>query len=141
MRIREPKAAFLAPRMHFRERRHAMDVSRDRLCYLEASKVMGPTGHLDTLDVRTREDEFFGSVDGVLIDPLARRLRFFVLDTGNWRTHRRCLLPADATATVDRHGNHLRLQMEADELGALEEFDTARVDFTADDATARTLPG
>ena len=117
-----------------------MDVSRDRLFYLEASKVIGPTGHLDTLDVRTRQDELCGSVDGVLIDPLARQLRYLVLETGDWRRHRRCLLPADAAATVDRTGNHLRLEIEADELGALEEFDTALVErFTAEDAISPTL--
>jgi hypothetical protein len=116
-----------------------MQASPDGLCYLNASRVLGPTGRLAALTVRTRHNEPLGSVDGVLIDPLARTLCYYVVETRNFE-HRRYLLPADAPATVDCERNALRVEMEADDLYGLEEFDTRRVrEFTDEDAIAPTL--
>ena len=117
-----------------------MDVSAAGLCYLEASKVMGPTGLLDDFDVRTRHDQSLGSVDGVLIDPAARKLRYFVIEASGWRNHRRYLLPVEAAATMMPEGHSLRLEMETDDFSALDEFDMAAVRaFTEEDAIAPTL--
>jgi len=116
-----------------------MQVSPDGLCYLNASRVLGPTGRLAALTVRTRHNEAVGTVDGVLVDPLARRLRYYVVEARNLE-HRRYLLPADAAATVDGERNALRLELETGDLRNLEEFDTARVrEFTDEDAIAPTL--
>jgi hypothetical protein len=117
-----------------------MDVNAAGLCYLEASKVMGPTGVLDAFEVWTRHDESLGSVDGVLIDPESRNLRFFVIEASGWRNHRRYLLPVEAGATMTPEGHGLRLEMETDAFTALDEFDMGAVRaFTDEDAIAPTL--
>jgi hypothetical protein len=114
-----------------------MDVSIPRLCYLDASKVMGPNGLLASVDVRTRDDQRLGSIDGVLIDPAERRLRYFVIESAKSADHRRYLLPVDAAATVAPEGSALRLAMETDEPTSLDEFDSGMVrEFTEEDAIA-----
>ncbi len=111
-----------------------------QLCYLDASRVYGPTGELGQLDVRSRRNERLGTLDGVLIDPEDRRLRFYVLEVPGWLVNHRCLLPADAAATVDRQENALRLELERDDLKQCEEFDGASVrEFTPEDAIAPTF--
>jgi hypothetical protein len=117
-----------------------MDVTGARLCYLEASRVMGPTGLLTAFDVRTRHDQPLGSVDGVLIDPAERKLRYFVIETPGSLNHCRYLLPVEAAATMNPEGNALRLEMETDDFTALDEFDSTTVrEFTEEDAIAPTL--
>jgi hypothetical protein len=110
-----------------------------QLCYIDASRVYGPTGDLGQLDVRGRANERLGTIDGVLIDPEDRRLCFYVLDVPGWRAHR-CLLPADAAARVDREENTLRLELEREDLKDCEEFDMSSFrEFTPEDAIAPTF--
>jgi hypothetical protein len=117
-----------------------MDVTIPRLCYLDASKVMGPTGLLASLDVRTRHDQPLGSIDGVLIDPAERKLRYFVIDPLKSTDHRRYLLPIEAAATMAPEGTSLRLVMETDDFKDLDEFDCDAVrEFMEEDAIAPTF--
>ena len=117
-----------------------MNSVTDRLCYLEASQVLGPAGRMAALDVRTRENEPLGSLAGVLVDPLARKLRFFVVVSSGPHAGRRYLLPADVAPTVDAESHALRLELTPEELSRLPEFDTSRVRaFTEEDAIAPTL--
>ena len=117
-----------------------MDVTIPRLCYLDASKVMGPAGLLASLDVRTLNDRTLGSIDGVLIDPAERKLRYFVIESAGSTDHRRYLLPIEAAATMAPEGTALRLVMEPDDFTALDEFDGDAVrQFTEEDAIAPTF--
>jgi len=117
-----------------------MDVTIPRLCYLDASKVMGPAGLLASLDVRTRHDQSLGSIEGVLIDPAERKLRYFVIESPKSADHRRYLLPIEAAATMTPEGTCLRLVMEADDFTRLDEFDGQAVrEFTEEDAIAPTF--
>ena len=117
-----------------------MDVSDARLCYLDASHVLGPRGLLDAVDVRTAHDQSLGSIDGVVIDPVARRLRFFVVASPGTVNHRRILLPVEAAASVAPEGRTIRIELESGEIDALDEFDmTDFREFTEEDAIAPTL--
>ena len=117
-----------------------MDVSIPRLCYLDASKVMGPTGLLASLEIRSRQDRSLGSIDGILIDPAERKLRYFVVESAGVPHHRRYLLPVEAAATMAHEGRSLRLDMETEDFSALAEFDDAAVrEFTEEDAIAPTF--
>ena len=95
-----------------------MDVSHARLCYLEASRVLGPTGFLAALDVRTCLDQSLGIIDGVVIDPAERKLRFFVVEPSGSVNNRRVLLPVEAAASVAPEGGTLRVELESGEMGA-----------------------
>ena len=117
-----------------------MDVTIPRLCYLDASRVMGPAGLLASVDVRTRHDQPLGSIGGVLIDPAEHKLRYFVIESPGLVSQRRYLLPIEAAATMAPEGRSLRLDMETDDFTALEEFDDATVrEFTEEDAIAPTF--
>jgi hypothetical protein len=117
-----------------------MDVSHVRLCYLEASRVLGPTGLLAALDVRTRRDQRVGTIDGVVIDPAERKLRFFVVEPSGSVNHRRILLPVEAAGAVAHEGGTLRIELESGDMATLDEFDMADFrEFTAEDAIAPTL--
>ena len=117
-----------------------MDVTIPRLCYLDASRVMGPAGLLASVDVRTRHDQPLGSIEGVLIDPAEHKLRYFVIESPGASSQRRYLLPIEAAATMAPEGTSLRLDMETDDFIALEEFDDATVrEFTEEDAIAPTF--
>jgi|SoimicmetaTmtLPC_FD_contig_51_872396_length_579_multi_1_in_0_out_0_1 hypothetical protein len=117
-----------------------MDVTIPRLCYLDASRVMGPAGLLASVDVRTRHDQPLGSIGGVLIDPAEHKLRYFVIESPGLASQRRYLLPIEAAATMAPEGTSLRLDMETDDFTALEEFDDATVrEFTEEDAIAPTF--
>ena len=78
------------------------------LCYLEASKVDSPAGALSELALVTTEGKPLGHIAGVVIEPAARRVRYYdVLSTG-WR-RRRYLVSADQLAQIDSEKGVLRL--------------------------------
>ena len=104
---------------------------RDRLCYLEASRVESPAGDLSGVTLETQTEETLGTVDGVLIDPSERRLRYFVVETPGWIRNRRRLMSADHLVCVEPERNTLRVDaVSAD----LDEFDAKSVrQFSSDD--------
>jgi len=117
-----------------------MDISNGRLCYLDASRVVGPAGLLAALDVRSSRDQSVGILDGVVIDPAERKLRFFVVEPSGSVNNRRVLLPVEAAASVAPGGGTLRIEVESGDIGALDEFDMADFrEFTEEDAIAPTL--
>lgn len=93
------------------------------LCYLEASRVQSPAGVLSNLDVLTPDGEPLGSIEGVVIDAPARRVRYLDVKTPGWLRHRRYLLEADQLAHLDPERGALRLRASTDD---------AAVDLDAD---------
>ena len=55
-----------------------------RLCYLDAARVAGPAGELAGATVETSAAEPLGTLDGVLIDPDERRVRYLVVERTGW---------------------------------------------------------
>ena len=82
----------------------------DSLRYLEANAVDCPTGKLDGLSVVSQDDEALGVVSGVLIDPVSRQLRYFVVQAARLFNRRRYLVPADAPAVVMADDKMLRVE-------------------------------
>jgi hypothetical protein len=101
-----------------------------RLCYLEASRVKGPVGDLAGVKLQTSAEEEIGTLDGVLIDPRARRVRFLVAEKPGWFRSRKYLVPTDCPAQVTP-GHTLRIDVGADDLPT---FDSVQVaEFTDED--------
>jgi hypothetical protein len=73
------------------------------LRYLSASKVASPAGVLSELELRTPEDSKLGTVDGVLIDPEARRVCYYAVGRSRLFDNRRYLVPADRLPQLE-HG-------------------------------------
>lgn len=90
--------------------------TRPDLCYLDAQNVELLPGRLAGLEVCTRDDEKLGDIDGVLIEPSARRVRYFVVKPSGWLPRGRYLVPIDNVASVERDRNVLRIESAADEL-------------------------
>jgi hypothetical protein len=80
-------------------------------------------GALSQMDVETVDGEQIGDVDGVLIDPAARCIRFYVIAARRrWLGRRRYLLPADQPALLEREGRVLRFEIDETALKSCQEF-------------------
>jgi hypothetical protein len=71
-----------------------------QLRYLEAAKVEHPTGTLEGYEICTDAQERLGSIDGVLLMPLQRRVRYFVIESPGW-TRRKYLVSASPSTRID----------------------------------------
>jgi PRC-barrel domain protein len=110
--------------------------SEDALRYLNADQVDSPAGNLGHLELCTVDDEKLGVLEGVLIDPGARRIRYYVVKSGGWLKRDRYLLPADDVAHVEADQRILRIDATAAALPR-ETFDAASVPpFSDEDALA-----
>ena len=81
------------------------------LRYLDAGHVEHPSGTLEGLSVCTDHDEPIGCLDGVLIEPSTRRVRYFVVDSvrAARSKHERCVFAADGPIVLDLSGRTLRV--------------------------------
>jgi hypothetical protein len=108
--------------------------SDTNLRYLSASKVASPAGVLSELELRTPEDSSLGTVDGVLIDPAARRVCYYAVGRSRLFGRRRYLVPADRLPQLGQERGTLRLQLSAQELERCPQLDPGRVrEFSDDD--------
>ena len=106
-----------------------VNVKRDcsKLCYLEASRIEGPAGDLAGLTIQTHGDETLGKLNGVLINPSERRLRYFVVETPGLFRNRRYLLSADVPVQVDPEKQRLRVDALNADAALSDEFDLRTV--------------
>jgi hypothetical protein len=116
------------------------DQDADALRYLEAWNVRCPVGTLADLSVRTRDDEQLGAIDGVLVDPVRRRLRYFVVESSARLLRRRYLLCADQPARFECDGTLLRVDADAEELER-ERFDERSIRRFSDDDVITAMFG
>ena len=94
----------------------------NHLRYLDASKVDSPAGALSGIDVRTEDGKNIGGFDGVLIDPAARCIRYYVVTLRRWFGGRRFLLPADSPAQLETTRKALRFTIDLPTLESCREF-------------------
>lgn len=111
------------------------------LCYLDAKRVDSPAGSLAGLAVCSRDDETLGKVEGVLIEPTRRRVRYFVVKSPGLLKRERYLLPMPDALSIEQERQVLRLDATASEIPR-ERFEAGRVrPFTDEDAvTAMFAP-
>jgi hypothetical protein len=110
-----------------------------RLRYVEAARLQVTDGNLRHVDFRDADDQKIGTLDGVVIDPASRRLRFFVVESSGWFKSRRFLLPAEWPARIDTEKNSVRVDVDAQDLGQCEEFDRATAPRHSDDDLIQSL--
>ena len=106
------------------------------LSYLDASRVTSPAGVLSELDLLTAEGRRFGSIEGVVIEAAARRVRYLAVHTKGWFGRRRYLVEADQLAQIEGERKALRLRVDIrDE--AVRDLDAAALrEFSDDDLLA-----
>jgi hypothetical protein len=113
----------------------------DSLRYLEANAVDCPTGKLEGLCVVSQDDEALGVVNGVLIDPVTRQLRYFVVQAARLFNRRRYLVPADAPAVMIADDKTLRVEQPFESI-VRQRFDSRSVPrFSDDDLMAALFSG
>ena len=105
------------------------DDSTAGLRFLDADHVEHPSGTLGGLAVCNDQNETLGPLDGVLIEPATRRVRYFVV--GKEAASRgRYVLPADTPAVLDLKDRTLRVHAQAEDL---ERLRGAVADFSDED--------
>jgi hypothetical protein len=109
------------------------NVTNSDLCYLEAGQVTGPCGGLEGVTLSTETDEALGTLDGVVIDPTERRIRYFVVHRRGWLRSHRYMLSADRPTQMTKDRRKLRLPVEPGELTSCEEFNAQSIPKFSDE--------
>lgn len=108
-----------------------------RLRYLDADDVDDSVVNFDGLDVRGRDDEKLGDVNGFIVDLASGRVLYVVVDSGGWFRSRRFLAPI-GHAVIDQGRRALSLDISKDRLHGYPEFDESRFSEFSD-ADLRTF--
>ena len=87
-------------------------MERERLRHLEAAKVETPIGTLDDVVVVSKSDVPIGKLEGIILDPEERHVRYYVVESRDWFKTHRYLVP-DAPHQID--WNRKAMQVELDE--------------------------
>ena len=92
--------------------------SNDTLRFLAAENVQTPAGRLNEFVLISPTDAKLGTLDGVVVSPRERQVRYYVVKTGGW-FGRRYLLPA-TPARVESERHALQVDLEPEDLNQLD---------------------
>src|SRR6476659_5626013 len=92
-------------------RNDAQLLATSELSYLDASNVTSPAGVLSELDVLSAEGRRLGSIEGVVIDVAARRVRYLSVRSSGWFGPRRYVVQADQVGQIESEHKALRLRV------------------------------
>ena len=99
-----------------------MSEASGRFCYLDAAKVLTPTGNFKDFKLYDATDHGLGKLKGFIIDPVARQLRYFVVEAQRWLRKHEYLVPlCPATLECERHA--VKFEFDNKPLGGWREFD------------------
>lgn len=106
------------------------------LRFLDAHYVETPAGPLNGFSLVSPSDAPLGIVDGVLIDPAQRQVRYYVVKPAAWLRSQRYLLPA-TPVRLEAERRTLHVDVEPAELANCPEADLQSfTKFSAEDALA-----
>jgi len=104
-----------------------------QLRYLDADHVETPAGRLNGAILVSPSQSALGKLDGVLVDPQYRQVRYYVVERKRRLFgSRHYLLPLTA-ARLDRDRHTLEVDVEADEIPQLLEVDPSDLPRFSDD--------
>lgn len=109
-----------------------MEQSDSTLRYIAAEHVDTPAGRLDGTVLVGPSDQAVGTLDGMIIDPIERHVRFFVVRSRSWLKTRLHLLPA-APARLDSEHRTLHVDINAEDLPQLPEIRSGAYPQYSDD--------
>ena len=96
-----------------------------RLRYLDADDVDDSVVEFDGLEVRGRDGDKLGDVNGFIVDLASSRVLYVVIDSGGWFRSRRFLAPI-GHAVIDRSRPALSLDITKERLSGYPEFEESR---------------
>jgi PRC-barrel domain len=110
----------------------SMERVDSHLRFVDAGHLTTPFGSLDGAELIGRAHNSVGRLDGVLIDPLERRVRFFVMESRGWFTRRHYLVRPDTTR-VEPEGKALLVDVDSDDLHRLPEVEPESLQAFSDE--------
>jgi hypothetical protein len=114
--------------------------STDRLRFVEAERLDTPVGRLSGAELVSPADERLGTLGGVLIDPVERHVRYFILELKRWHRTNRYLVPA-SPVHLDTERRALHVDLYPDDVDSLRECRSdSFVPFSDDDLIAALFP-
>jgi len=96
-------------------------VQPSRLRHLDASQVETPLGTLDNVEVIDPTERTLGRVEGVIVDPEERHVRYYVVESHDWFKTHRYLVP-EMPCRIDPARKALKVELDADGLAHLPEL-------------------
>jgi hypothetical protein len=90
----------------------SQSVEDERLRHLDAANIETAAGPLDDVVVVSKSDVPLGRLEGVIVDPQERHVRYYVVESRDWFKTHRYLVP-DAPHHID--WNRRAMQVELDE--------------------------
>lgn len=104
------------------------------LRFVEADRVETPAGRLKDFTAVSPTNATLGKLDGVLVDPSQRQVRYYVVKATGRLISRRYLVPAEP-APLETERRTLQLDLEPKELSSCAETDPDSFSrFSAEDA-------
>src|SRR4029453_16826619 len=97
-----------------------MIYSESPLRYIDAAHVDSPVGNLNAIKVLSPSEGNVGKLDGLIIDPIERQVRYFVVESPQRARAQRYLVPF-SPATIDPEHRTLHLEFESEDLDELPE--------------------
>jgi PRC-barrel domain protein len=108
------------------------------LRYLDATHVLSPAGELTDFQVSDTGGFSLGKLTGFVVDPAARRLRYFVVEVARWLSKRRYLVPL-CPATLEPERQTVRLDCDPSAKKEWREFDDRLFSRFSDDDLLEAL--
>src|SRR5215204_2297185 len=100
-----------------------MKARESHLRFIEAQRLRTTSGRLDVAVVVSPTNATLGTFDGVLVDPGARRVEFYVIESPEGSRH---YLVPQMPARLDASHQALEVDLEADELDQLDDMEPGR---------------
>lgn len=111
------------------------------LRFVDASQLQGPDGGLEDAPLVGASGDQIGSLAGALIDPVAARVHFYVIQSPGWIGRRHYLLSMDAAPTVGHDGNALHVEMDQAGLKQCPTFVRSSIPAYSDDDLLASMFG
>ena len=102
------------------------------LRYIAADRVDTPAGRLSGAVVVCASDGTLGKLDGIVVDPIGRKLRGYIVESRGWISSRRYFVPP-VLARFDRDHGTLELGIGREEASRFDEVDPEAFPSFSDD--------
>jgi len=109
-----------------------MEQVASTLRYIAAEHVDTPAGRLNGTVLVSPSDETVGTLDGMIIDPIDRHVRYFVVRSRHWLKTHLHLVPA-TPARLDSEHKTLHVDINAEDLPQLREIRSDTFERYSDD--------
>jgi hypothetical protein len=109
-----------------------------RFRYIDAPQVDTPAGRLKGTTLVSPTNATLGTLDGIVIDPIDRRVLFYVFKSPGWFSSHHYLLP-QMPARLNSERHTLEVEVEAADIEQLDEVEPASFPRFSDEDLIRAM--